>query len=82
MRNLQVKGERLWVSLMAVAEIGAHAKGGACRLAASDLDGKARLLFIRWCEPQFPTSPCSRVSDGDDFEPAADYIADSSAILI
>ncbi|MGH7096183.1 MAG: Zn-dependent hydrolase [Stellaceae bacterium] len=50
MRNLQVNGERLWASLMELAQIGATAKGGVCRLAASDLDGEARRLFVRWCE--------------------------------
>src|SRR5437660_3401708 len=49
-RNLQVNGERLWASLMELAQIGATPKGGVCRLAASDLDGEARRLFIRWCE--------------------------------
>ena len=50
MRNLQVNGERLWASLIELAQIGATPKGGVCRLAASDLDGEARRLFIRWCE--------------------------------
>src|SRR5947199_1004124 len=50
MRNLTINGERLWASLMELARIGATAKGGVCRLAASDLDGEARCLFIRWCE--------------------------------
>jgi N-carbamoyl-L-amino-acid hydrolase len=50
MRNPQVNGERLWASLMELAQIGATNKGGVCRLAASDLDGQARRLFIRWCE--------------------------------
>ena len=50
MRNLQVNGERLWASLMELARIGATPKGGVCRLAASDLDGEARRLFIGWCE--------------------------------
>src|SRR5215470_16800491 len=50
MRNLQITGERLWANLMELAQIGATAKGGVCRLAASDLDGDARRLFIRWCE--------------------------------
>jgi N-carbamoyl-L-amino-acid hydrolase len=50
MRNLQVNGERLWSSLMTLAQIGATPKGGVCRLAASDLDGEARRRFIRWCE--------------------------------
>jgi N-carbamoyl-L-amino-acid hydrolase len=50
MRNLKVNGERLWASLMELATIGATEKGGVCRLAASDLDGEARRLFISWCE--------------------------------
>src|ERR1700687_4399245 len=50
MRNLTVTGERRWASLMTLARIGATEKGGVCRLAASDLDGAARRLFIRWCE--------------------------------
>src|ERR1700758_1652266 len=50
MRNLQVNGERLWASLMELAQIGATVKGGVCRLAASDLDGEARRLFIGWGE--------------------------------
>src|SRR5689334_17674169 len=50
MRNLQVNGERLWASLMELAQIGATPKGGVCRLAGSDLDGEARRLFMRWCE--------------------------------
>src|SRR5438128_3844147 len=50
MRNLQINGERLWASLMELAKIGASAKGGVCRFAASELDGAARRLFIRWCE--------------------------------
>jgi N-carbamoyl-L-amino-acid hydrolase len=47
MRNLQVNGERLWGSLMELAQIGATAKGGVCRLAASDLDGAARRRVLR-----------------------------------
>jgi N-carbamoyl-L-amino-acid hydrolase len=50
MRNLTVNGERLWASLMELARIGATAKGGVCRLAASDLDAEARRLFIGWCK--------------------------------
>ena len=50
MRNLQVNSDRLWESLMELAQIGATPRGGVCRLAASDLDGEARRLFIRWCE--------------------------------
>src|SRR6201997_645505 len=50
MRNLTVNGERLWASLMELAQIGATEKGGVCRLAASDLDGEAPRGLIRWGE--------------------------------
>ena len=49
-KNLKVNGERLWQSLMEMAEIGATPKGGVCRLALTELDRQARDLFVRWCE--------------------------------
>src|SRR3954451_4254780 len=60
MRNLTINGERLWSSLTELARIGATEKGGVCRLAASDLDGEARRLFIRWCEE----AGCTVMVDG------------------
>ncbi len=63
MRNLTVNGERLWASLMELARIGATAKGGVCRLAASDLDGAARRLFIRWCEEAGCTVSIDRIGN-------------------
>src|SRR5579864_4544698 len=62
-RNLQVNGERLWASLIELAQIGATAKGGVCRLAASDLDGAARRLFIRWCEEAGCTVTVDRIGN-------------------
>src|SRR5712691_7748857 len=62
-RNLQVNGERLWASLMELAKIGATAKGGVCRLAASDLDGEARRLFIGWCEEAGCTVRVDRIGN-------------------
>ena len=50
MRNLKIDGDRLWASLMELAEIGATEKGGVCRLALTDLDRAGRDLFVRWCE--------------------------------
>jgi beta-ureidopropionase / N-carbamoyl-L-amino-acid hydrolase len=49
MRNLKVNSERLWDSLMRMAEIGATPKGGVCRLALTDLDKEGRDLFVQWC---------------------------------
>jgi N-carbamoyl-L-amino-acid hydrolase len=63
MRNLTVNGERLWASLMELARIGATAKGGVCRLAASDLDAEARRLFIRWCEAAGCTVAVDRIGN-------------------
>jgi N-carbamoyl-L-amino-acid hydrolase len=63
MRNLTVNGERLWASLMELARIGATAKGGVCRLAASDLDAEARRLFIGWCEAAGCTVSVDRIGN-------------------
>lgn len=46
---LKINGERLWASLMAMAEIGATARGGSCRLALSAEDQAGRELFSHWC---------------------------------
>jgi N-carbamoyl-L-amino-acid hydrolase len=63
MRNLTVNGERLWASLMELAQIGATQKGGVCRLAASDLDAEARRLFITWCEAAGCTVTIDRIGN-------------------
>ena len=49
MNNIRINGERLWQSLMTMAQIGATDKGGCCRLALTELDKQGRDLFIRWC---------------------------------
>ena len=46
---LKSNGERLWASLMAMAEIGATARGGSCRLALTEQDKAGRDLFSHWC---------------------------------
>ncbi len=48
--NVRVNGDRLWQSLMDLAEIGGTEKGGVCRLALTDLDRQARDLFVSWVE--------------------------------
>jgi beta-ureidopropionase / N-carbamoyl-L-amino-acid hydrolase len=49
-QNLKINQQRLWQSLMAMAEIGATEKGGSKRLALTDLDREGRDLFVRWCK--------------------------------
>ncbi len=46
--ELNVNGDRLWASLMSLADIGATPKGGVCRLALTDLDRQGRDLFTSW----------------------------------
>jgi beta-ureidopropionase / N-carbamoyl-L-amino-acid hydrolase len=48
--DLRVNSDRLWKSLMDMAQIGATDKGGVCRLALTDLDKAARDLFVEWCK--------------------------------
>lgn len=43
-----INGQRLWQSLMDLAQVGATTKGGNCRLALSELDGKGRDLVVGW----------------------------------
>ncbi len=50
MDNLRINAERLWDSLMELAQIGATEKGGVCRLALTDVDKTGRDLFVQWCE--------------------------------
>jgi N-carbamoyl-L-amino-acid hydrolase len=46
--ELRIDGKRLWNSLMELAQLGATAKGGVCRIALTELDRQGRDLFTRW----------------------------------
>jgi len=48
--SIQIDRDRQWGSHMAMAKIGATARGGVCRLALSDEDREARNLFVEWAE--------------------------------
>jgi len=48
--NLRINGERLWDSLMQMAEIGPGVAGGNDRQTLTDADAQGRALFQRWCE--------------------------------
>jgi len=50
MNTLRINKQRLWDSLMEMAQFGATEKGGCNRLAATALDGQARDLFVSWCK--------------------------------
>lgn len=48
--NIRINGERLWQSLMDMAEIGPGIAGGNNRQALTDDDSKGRHLFAKWCQ--------------------------------
>ncbi len=48
--NHRIDGRRLWDALMAMAEIGATAKGGVRRIALTEVDRAGRERFTAWCE--------------------------------
>jgi N-carbamoyl-L-amino-acid hydrolase len=48
MNALRINSERLWNSLMAMAEIGATTRGGCNRQALTDEDKRGRDLFCAW----------------------------------
>ncbi|MCB8838456.1 Zn-dependent hydrolase [Aurantimonas sp. VKM B-3413] len=48
--NLQINGDRLWDSIMEMAEIGPGVAGGNNRQTLTDEDGEGRKLFQSWAE--------------------------------
>ena len=48
-QGLQINADRLWQTIMEIAQIDATEKGGNCRLALSDGDKAGRDLFVSWC---------------------------------
>ncbi|HEX4365482.1 MAG TPA: hydantoinase/carbamoylase family amidase, partial [Rhodopila sp.] len=48
--NPTIDADRLWQSIMDMAEIGPTPEGGSRRLALTAEDTAARALFLRWCQ--------------------------------
>ncbi|MCH4561610.1 Zn-dependent hydrolase [Halomonas sp. EGI 63088] len=77
--SVSIDGQRLWESLMAMAEIGPTANGGNCRLALTEEDAAGRRLLIEWCEAVGCTLRVDRVGNlflrrpgkRDDLDPVA-----------
>lgn len=77
--SVTINSERLWDSLMAMAEIGPTANGGSCRLALTEEDAAGRRRLIEWCEALGCTWRVDRVGnlfirragERDDLDPVA-----------
>lgn len=48
--NMRIDGDRLWDSLMEMAQIGPGIAGGNNRQTLTDEDSEGRHLFQKWCE--------------------------------
>ena len=64
LQALRIDGPRLWDSLMALAQIGATAKGGVCRLTLTDLDKQGRDLVSRWATEAGMTVTIDKIGNG------------------
>ena len=62
--QIRINGERLWASLMELAQIGATAKGGVCRLTLTDLDKQGRDLVTRWAKEAGMTVTIDKIGNG------------------
>jgi N-carbamoyl-L-amino-acid hydrolase len=62
--GLRINGPRLWDSLMELAQIGATAKGGVCRLTLTDLDKQGRDLVSRWAKDAGMTITIDKIGNG------------------
>ena len=62
--TLRINGERLWASLMELAQIGATPKGGVCRLTLTDLDKQGRDLVTRWAVEAGMTVTIDKIGNG------------------
>ena len=69
--NLRINGQRLWDSLMELAQIGATPKGGVCRLTLTDLDKQGRDLVTRWAREAGMTVTIDKIGNGFMRRPAA-----------
>ena len=62
--KVRINGDRLWASLMELAQIGATPKGGVCRLTLTDLDKQGRDLVLGWARDAGMTITIDKIGNG------------------
>ena len=62
--TLRINADRLWTSLMELAQIGATPKGGVCRLTLTDLDKQGRDLVTRWAREAGMSVTIDQIGNG------------------
>ena len=50
--NMRINSDRLWESIMQMAQIGPGVAGGNNRQTLTDDDATGRALFQKWCEAE------------------------------
>ena len=68
----RIDGDRLWQSLMALAEVGPAPGGGSHRVALTDADRDGQVLFIAWAEAAGCTVTRDRIGNVFAERPGAD----------
>lgn len=63
LESVRINGERLWQTLMQLAQIGATQKGGVCRLALTELDRQARDRVCAWARDEGMTITVDRIGN-------------------
>ncbi|WP_395672376.1 Zn-dependent hydrolase [Phenylobacterium sp.] len=77
--HFQIDQDRLWASLMEMAQIGATDRGGSNRQALTDLDKQGRDLFVRWVEAAGCTVEVDEI--GNIFARRPGSVPDAPAVL-
>ena len=62
--KVRINGQRLWDSLMELAQIGATPKGGVCRLTLTDLDKQGRDVVLKWARDAGMTVTIDKIGNG------------------
>jgi N-carbamoyl-L-amino-acid hydrolase len=62
--KVRINGDRLWASLMELAQIGATPKGGVCRLTLTDLDKQGRDLVLGWAREAGMSITIDKIGNG------------------
>jgi N-carbamoyl-L-amino-acid hydrolase len=75
---LKVNGDRLWSTLMEMAQVGGTPIGGVRRLALTEEDAAGRTLFAKWCIEAGMTLSVDRV--GNLFARRAGRLPDASPV--
>ena len=80
--NLKINGDRLWNSLMDMAEIGPGVAGGNNRQTLTDGDGEGRHLVQKWCDAAGCSMGVDQMGNMFAMRPGTDPEAGNNHVLV